>query len=69
MLRAAELYRDGKSLRQTAAALRASNKAVMTALRYLGVPMRNQRKATSEFLRERHQRRPMVATVFDLGAL
>jgi hypothetical protein len=70
MLRAVEMYRDGKSRRQVAAAMRCSETAVWTALRHLGVKPRPQRKAAAEHNRSKagHYRKSQrVSSIFALG--
>jgi DNA-binding CsgD family transcriptional regulator len=71
MAHAAELYREGKSRRQVAAILKVSETGVLTALRQLGVQLRDQRKASAESNRSRaghYRRRQLVSSVFHLGA-
>ncbi len=67
---AAEMYREGKSRRQVAAALKASEMAVRTALRDMGVPMRKRAHASAESNRSRaghYRKSQLVSSVFDLG--
>jgi DNA-binding NarL/FixJ family response regulator len=72
MLRAAEMYRDGKSRRQVAAAMRCSETAVTTALRTFGMKLREQRRAAAEHNRSRagyYRKTQRVASVFDLAQI
>lgn len=68
---AAELYREGKSRRQVAAALKASEMAVRTALADLGVPLRDRAHASAESNRRRaghYRKSQLITSVFHLGA-
>jgi hypothetical protein len=71
MHQAAILYRDEeKSRRQVAAILKASETSVVTALRYLGVPLRPQRQAAARHNRSRagfYRKSQRIASVFDLA--
>ena len=71
MHHAAELYREGKSRRQVAAALKVSEDAVKTALRELGVPLRDRSRASAESNRRRaghYRKTQLISSVFQLGA-
>jgi hypothetical protein len=72
MHQAAELYREGKSRRQVAAALKCSETAVRTALIELGVPFRGRRHASAQSNRRRaghYRKSQLVSSVFQLGAI
>lgn len=71
MHRAAEMYRDGKSLREIEAVLRVSKTAVKTALHHMGVPLREKLQAAAEATRARtgwRRKSQLVSSVFDLAA-
>jgi transposase len=70
MHQAAELYREGKSRRQVAAALKVSEMPVRNALAAFGIKPRPQREAASTHNRNKrghYRKSQLVSSVFHLS--